>query len=113
MPASVARPEPAPWLLPGALLAASLTASVWLGLPAATPGEPVAAVFPPWWSQAESLSAAVAAGGAVIRAEGLPGLVIAQSPVAGFEARLHAAGAWLLFDPRGLGLCTPAGRRLP
>ncbi|GAB6843074.1 hypothetical protein HNR00_004708 [Methylorubrum rhodinum] len=111
MPASVAPSEPAPWLLPGALLAASLTASVWLGLPAAKAGEPVAAVFPPWWSPAESLSAAVAAGGAVLRAGRPPGLVVARSSVPGFETRLRAAGAWLLFDPRGLGLCTPAEKR--
>ncbi len=112
MPAPVVHPEPAPWLLPGALLAASLMASVWLGLPAAKAGERVAAIFPPWWSAAECLSAAVAAGGAVLRA-GPSGLVVAQSASPGFEARLHAAGAWLLFDPRGLGLCTPTGTRRP
>ncbi|KQT50102.1 hypothetical protein ASG52_08540 [Methylobacterium sp. Leaf456] len=111
MPAPVAHPEPTTWRLPGALLAASLTASVWLGLPSAKAGEPVAAIFPPWWSSAERVAAAVAAGGAVLRAG--PGLVIAQSSAPGFEARLHAAGAWLLFDPRGLGLCTPAGTRRP
>lgn len=112
MPESVAPLEAAPWLLPGALLAASLTASAWLGLPAATVGEPVAAMFPPWWSPADRLAAAVAAGGAVLHA-GPPGLVVAHSAAPGFEARLQAAGAWLLFDPRGLGLCTPTGRRRP
>lgn len=112
MPESVAHPEPAPWLLPGALLAASLTASVWLGLPSAPAGEPVAALFPPWWSPAERLSAAAAAGGAVLRS-GPSGLVVAQSSAPGFEARLRAAGAWLLFDPRGLGLCTATGTRRP
>ena len=112
MPESVAPSEPSPWLLPAALLAASLIGSAWLGLPSAAAGEPVAALFPPWWSPAERLAAAAAAGGAVLRA-GPSGLVVAQSSAPGFEARLHAAGAWLLFDPRGLGLCTPAGMRRP
>lgn len=112
MSAPVASPAPASWPLPAALLAASLTASVWFGLPAVSAGEPVAALFPPWWSPAERMAAAVSAGGAVLRS-GPSGLVVAQSSAPGFEAGLRAAGAWLLFDPRGLGLCTSPGRRQP
>lgn len=110
MPEPTANPEPIPWLLPGALLVASLTASVWLGLPPPKPGEPLAAMFPPWWSRTDALAAAVEAGGAIVRI-GPSSLVVAHASAPDFEARLHAAGAWILFDPRGLGLCTTPDRR--
>lgn len=96
------------WLLPAALLAASLIGSAWLGAPAIEPDRPVAALFPPWWEAGRSLGAAAAAGGAVLSLGRLPGLVVARSAAPGFAQRLHAAGALLLFDPRDFALCTPA-----
>jgi hypothetical protein len=64
---------------------------------------PVAAVFPPWW---DARSAFVAAGdaGPVVRFGALPFIVIVAATD---RARLRAAGAWLLLDPRALGLCAP------
>ena len=62
---------------------------------------PVAAIFPPWW---DARSAFVAAGdaGAVVRFGALPFVVIVAATD---RARLRAAGAWLLLDPRALGGC--------
>jgi len=95
------------WLPPVALLLASLIGSAWLGAPMAEPGRPVAALFPPWWEPSRSLGAAVAAGGAVMGLGRLPGLVVTRSSAPGFAERLRTAGALVLFDPRGFGLCTP------
>ncbi|MEH3117189.1 MAG: hypothetical protein PGN25_06170 [Methylorubrum populi] len=103
----------APWSLPSALLAASLIGSAWLALPAPAPDRPVAALFPPWWNSARSLDAAAAAGGTVLGLGRLPGLVVTRSSAPGFAERLRTAGALVLFDPRGLGLCLPAKERLP
>lgn len=96
------------WPLPAALLAASLVGSAWLAKPVVEPGRPVAALFPPWWGADRSLGAAAAAGGSVLNLGRLPGLVVTRSSVPGFAERLRSSGAVLLFDPRGLGLCTPA-----
>jgi hypothetical protein len=64
---------------------------------------PVAAVFPPWWN---ARSAFVAAGdaGPVVRFGALPFIVIVAATD---RVRLRAAGAWLLLDPRAVGLCAP------
>ncbi len=99
------------WPLPAALLAVSLIGSASLGMPAAAPGRPVAVLFPPWWGSAVSLGAAAAAGGSVLELGRLPGLVVARSDNPDFSARLRAAGALVLIDPRGLGLCSPVQRR--
>ena len=94
-------------MLPVALLLASLISSAWLGAPMGEPDRPVAALFPPWWEPGRSLGAAVAAGGAVLGLGRLPGLIVTQSSAPDFAERLRSAGALLLFDPRGSGLCTP------
>jgi len=64
---------------------------------------PVAAVFPPWWDAGSSFAAAAAAG-PVIRFGAAPFIVIVG---ASDRARLRAAGAWLLLDPRVAGACAP------
>ena len=101
------------WLPPMAVLVLSLLGAAWLGDPVAEPGQPVAALFPPWWDSTRSLGAAATAGGAVLTLGRLPGLVVTRSSAPGFAERLRAGGALILFDPRGLGLCTPALARRP
>jgi len=65
----------------------------------------VAAVFPPWWSDAQALSAAASADAAIVRTGGLATiLVVKPSPDDGLE-RLHRAGALLTIDPRAIGAC--------
>ena len=69
---------------------------------------PVAAVFPPWWSESHSFAAAGRAG-AVLRFGALPFIVIVDS-----ENRdlLTDAGAWLLLAPRALSDCRPSSSSL-
>jgi hypothetical protein len=67
---------------------------------------PVAAVFPPWWTQARALAAAGEVGD-VVRFGALPFIVVVV-PAAGTTrpgAGLRHAGAWLLLDPLALGGC--------
>ncbi len=65
---------------------------------------PVAALFPPWWSERDSVEAAAAAG-PVIRLGGVGFIVIVAQPD---RRRLRQAGAWLLLDPIVAGLCSPS-----
>lgn len=80
-------------LLPLGVAAAAVTAPPAQG--------PVAGVFPPWWSGARAVVAAGAAG-PVVRFGSVPFIVIVA---AADRARLRAAGAWLLLDPRVVGGC--------
>lgn len=93
--------------LTGAALVFAL-ALPWLAMPEPRAGDPVAAVFPPWWSGARAALAALPAG-----------------PVAGFggarfvvllpeadTARLRAAGAWLILPAALFGGCSPAGMEI-
>ncbi len=83
-------------------LMAVLPLGVALGAQARPPAVgPVAAVFPPWWHAARAFAAAGTAG-PVARFGALPFIVIVAAPD---RARLRAAGAWLLLDPRALGGC--------
>lgn len=84
--------------------AGSLLATLCLALRPPQSG-PVAALFPPWWSAARSVSAAAAAG-AVVRF-GAVGFVVAIVPDVPTPGRqLRQAGAWLTSDPRALGACS-------
>ena len=49
------------WRFPSLVLLASLLAAAWLGMQP-RPGQPVAAVFPPWWGLTRAFAAAAAAG---------------------------------------------------
>jgi len=87
------------------ILLALLPLGVALGAQAAPPaGGAVAAVFPPWWDAARAFAAAGTAG-PVARFGAVPFIVIVAAPN---RARLRAAGAWLLLDPRALGGCAQA-----
>ena len=64
---------------------------------------PVAVLFPPWWSGAESLLAASAVG-PVVRF-GLPFVVVVVPQVRHPFAVLRQNGAWALLNPEGFGGC--------
>ena len=91
-------------MLPVLLLAVTLCCAGWLDL-APRPGQPVLAVFPPWWSRAEALEAMIVADGDLVSPGRWPDVLIAASSTAGLGKRLHRQGAWLLLDPRGLAGC--------
>ena len=95
------------WLVPAGVLACGFLAVAWLAL-SPKPGQPVAAVFPPWWSAARAFAAAASAGGRVMRTGAWPTLVVVVPEAGGetgFGGRLGAAGAWLIVDPQSLGGC--------
>lgn len=99
------------WLAASGLLVCGFLAVAWLAL-SPKPGQPVAAVFPPWWGAGRAFAAVASAGGRVVRAGAWAGLVVvvpeagAQAGAqAGLGGRLVAAGAWLIVDPRSLGGC--------
>jgi hypothetical protein len=89
-----------------ALLAASLGT---MGAATMAPGDdesaPVAALFPLWWGADRAFLAAAAAGGSVVREGAVSSLLVAQSSEPGFRRKLHAAGAWLLLDPKAIAAC--------
>jgi hypothetical protein len=86
------------------ILVAALPLGVALACQFAPQGNgPVAALFPPWWD-AQRVFIAAGAAGPVMRFGALKFIVIVAS---NDQARLRAAGAWLLLDPIALGLCAP------
>jgi hypothetical protein len=85
---------------------ASLVGLAAVVLGAAAPRDPgaVAAVFPPWWSQVQALNAAATAGD-IQRTGGLATIVVIHGDPKTLADRLRRAGALLLLDPVGAGLC--------
>lgn len=78
------------------LLAVSFLGTAALALRAPDTGTaPVAAIFPPWWGSERVLAAAADADA----------IIVVTSKHGDFAARLHAAGAWLLVDPRSVAAC--------
>jgi hypothetical protein len=92
-------------VLPGALLATSLTLVAWLQF-APQPSKPVVVFFAPGTDRAQALMAAVTAGGRIIGAGAWDNSIIVQSADPDFFRRLRAAGAWLIADATGRGGCT-------
>lgn len=74
----------------------------------AQPKDPsrVAAVFPPWWSVAQSVSAAGSAG-SIAAVGGAPFIVILRGDPTDLAQRARSAGALLVLDPDLAGVCAP------
>ena len=74
----------------------------------AQPRDPsrVAAVFPPWWSMAQSVSAAGSAG-SIAAVGGAPFIVILRGDPVDLAQRARSAGALLVLDPDLAGVCAP------
>jgi len=64
----------------------------------------LAAVFPPWWSAAQSLDAASQVA-AVTGFGGLPFIVAVSGAGADLPQRLSTAGAWLVLDGSAFAFC--------
>lgn len=86
-----------------ALTFASLGAAVAFEAGPRTPRQ-VAAVFPPWWSQARILEAARDAG-AIAAIGGARNVVVVVADDDHLPSRLNAAGALLQLNPTLTGLC--------
>ena len=99
---------PPAWLPAATLCLMGLAPAAVLG---AQPQDPAraAAVFPPWWSQAETLAAADRAGD-VAGVGALSSIVITTAPggrEGDFARALRREGAWLVIDPGFAGPCGP------
>jgi hypothetical protein len=100
-----ARIRPPHWPFPTALL---LLSWVWVAalVVQPRPGEDVvAAIFPPWWNADRSLAAVAAAKAAIVRAGGIPSILVVQAPGPDGLQRLRDAGAWFAVDPKAVGAC--------
>ena len=86
-----------------ALTFASLGAAVAFEAGPRTPRQ-IAAVFPPWWSQARVLQAASDAG-AIAAIGGVRNVVVVVADDDFLPARLNAAGVLLQLNPSLTGLC--------
>jgi hypothetical protein len=86
-----------------AVIAVSLVPAIAI---AARPSDPhvIAAVFPPWWSSARSVSAAGLAG-RLIATGAVPWILVVRGDD-GLAAHLRASGAVLLLDPRAAPGCS-------
>jgi hypothetical protein len=94
------------WLPAVLLLLVSFLGTAWLGLrPSSAVGEPVAALFPPWWGAERVFAAAASAGGAIVREGAWSNILVLSSADGDFADRLHTAGAWLLLNPKALDAC--------
>lgn len=97
--------SPAAWLPALGLLAVSFAGLCWLELRPADDNL-VAAIFPPWWSEARSIAAVASADGAILGWGRFRTIVITRSDQPGFAERLHDAGALLLVEPSELTGCS-------
>ena len=91
-------------LVPYATLAASVTVMAFAAL-MPKPNDPVAAIFPPWWTPARGFEAASLSGAPIVRTGAFANIVVLAPGQPNLPARLHAAGAWLVVDANSLGGC--------
>jgi hypothetical protein len=75
--------------------------------PASADSQSAAAIFPPWWSPAETFAAAGAAG-EVARTGAFSSVLIVHSQAPALADRLRKAGALLVLDPIRLAQCERA-----
>jgi hypothetical protein len=74
----------------------------------AAPTDPsrVAAVFPPWWSPAQTVAAAGAAGD-IAAVGGASFIIILRGDPSDLARRARSAGALIILDPELAGVCAP------
>lgn len=95
------------WLPACALLLASTLALGWLIFsPTDQHERPIIVFFAPWHDRNETTNAVLSAGGSLVGGSVLPFGIIVQSNDPAFHDRLHKAGAWMILDAKGHGLCT-------
>jgi hypothetical protein len=91
-----------PWLATGLVGLCGLMASL---PPPPAEATTLMAVFPPWWTQNQVWEAAGSVG-YVVGIGGRSWAVVVHSNLNDIAPRLQHAGAWLVLDPRGLGICS-------
>jgi hypothetical protein len=96
-----------PWLSPLAMLfsVAVLTVGMIVSRGAGAPGDPMVAVFPPWWSQSRSFAATSDSGVAVAGFGPVGWLVVAVPGTEADSRRIRESGALLLLNAAAARLC--------
>jgi hypothetical protein len=87
------------------MLALSVLGAGWLQLRPLRDDIPLLSIFSPMANENSILAATIAAGGKIIAKSPLPFALIVQSDDPDFVARMRDAGAWLVLDATGRGLC--------
>ena len=93
------------WLNATALLIASWLVIAALSLQVHAGAEPVAVVFPPWWSTEQVFLGAASAKAEIIRMTAVPTVLVLRPASDDGLSRLHQAGAWLIVDPQAVAAC--------
>lgn len=89
----------------GALLFVSAAIIATISLQARADAKAVAAIFPPWWSAQQSMSAIAVAGASVVRTGAVSAIIIVQPAPGDGLTRLREAGAWFALDPQAVAAC--------
>lgn len=98
-------------ILLGWMVLISLFASGYLMLKPRDQGNGLAAVFAPWSNAETTFLRSVEAGTRFVRFGGFPFIAVVMPEGADASARLRAAGAWFIADPKALAAClSVAGR---
>ena len=87
------------------MLLGSFLAVGWLQYRPVRSDAPVLGVFSPFAGADAATRAAAAAGANIVAPSPVPFALIVQSDDPEFFVRMRRAGAWLLFDATGRGLC--------
>ena len=90
--------------LPAAAIAAVSTAVVPVLAGRPLSASTAAGVFPPWWSEAEIISAAARAG-SIVGSGTLPFVIIVRVEDGDAAKRLSEQGALFSLDPNGATMC--------
>lgn len=93
-------------------LLAFLASTVMLVLAGAGPrpdDRVMAAVYPPWWSDAR-IGQAAASAGSIAAAGGARNVILIQAETPGLAARVRRTGALLLLDSRAARFCIDTTR---
>lgn len=99
----------------GPILATALAIGLGLFAAVAVNAEPrdpsrVAAVFPPWWTPAQTVAAAGAVGD-IAAAGGASFIIILRGDPSDLARRARSAGALIVLDPDLAGVCAPKEQR--
>ena len=98
-------------LWPAALmLLGSLFVAGWLEYRPVRSDAPILGIFSPFAGANGAMQAAIASGANIVAPSPVSFALIVQSDDPEFFARLHRAGAWLLLDATGRGLCSDVVR---
>lgn len=96
------------YLVPAVIAIVTLGTAAVGAFPTTTPGETVAAMFPPWWGRERAAAAVAAADGLILSQGAVASILVIRPDHPDTLARLRTHGAILVVGAAGLGGCLPA-----